>query len=532
MKTFVDLFHQIDQTSKTTEKVEALVAYFKTANEPDVLWTIALFTGKHPKRIANSTQLKTWAAELAQIPYWLIEESHHIVGDLSETIASILPDYPKVSERSLTEWMLALTDVKNKTEETKKAFLIDAWQSFSKAERFVFNKLTSGAFRMGVSQQLVVKAIAKHSGIAENTITHRLMGNWSPISTTYTDLLIQTNPLDNLSKPYPFCLAYGLDTELNQLGQVNEWQAEYKWDGIRAQLIVRNGELFIWSRGEELITQQYPEFAILVNILPNGTVIDGELLAYQQERPLPFAAMQKRIGLKKVTNKHQQQTPIALMAYDLLEFNSVDIRLEPLSERRNLLEQIVEGARQQSPIIPLRLSEAIAVNDWNELAAARMNAPSMGSEGLMLKKCNSIYETGRKKGNWWKWKVDPMTVDAVLIYGQSGSGRRANLYTDYTFAVWNEDGVLVPFAKAYSGLTDVEIKEVDQWIKKNTVDKFGPVRSVKAELVFEIGFEGIQESKRHKSGIAVRFPRILRWRKDKPAAEADTLLNLKSLIPQ
>ncbi|MCU0441286.1 MAG: ATP-dependent DNA ligase [Bacteroidia bacterium] len=532
MKTFVDLFHQIDQTAKTTEKVEALTSYLSSASDEDKVWTIALFTGKHPKRIATSTQLKLWAAELAQIPYWLIEESHHIVGDLSETIANVLPDYPNPSNRSLSEWMLALTAVKKQDEERRKAFLIEAWTSFTKHERFVFNKLTSGAFRMGVSQQLVVKAITRHSGIPENTITHRLMGNWSPIDTNYHSLIVASNPLDAISKPYPFCLAYGLETPLETLGTTNEWQAEYKWDGIRAQLILRNKEVFIWSRGEELITAQYPEFANLPNNLPNGTVIDGELLVYKDDRPLPFAAMQKRIGLKKVTAKNLAQSPIVLMAYDLLEYNGEDIREQPLQTRRLLLQKLIEAAHESSSDIPLHLSQAIAFDYWDQLVQERSNAPTIGSEGLMLKRLSSIYETGRKKGNWWKWKVDPMTVDAVLIYAQSGSGRRANLYTDYTFAVWNEEGALVPFAKAYSGLTDAEIKEVDQWIKKNTIDKFGPVRSVKAELVFEIAFEAIQESKRHKSGIAVRFPRILRWRKDKPASEADTLENLRKSIQQ
>lgn len=325
-------------------------------------------------------------------------------------------------------------------------------------------------------------------------------------------------------------MAYAIENQAHELGNINNWQAEHKWDGIRAQIIVRNGEVYIWSRGEELVTNQYPELNTLITKLPNGTVLDGELLPYKNGKPLSFNEMQKRISRKNISAKMLQQTPVVLFAYDLLEFDGNDIRQQPLWQRRAQLENLIQTLQQTLTNFPILLSPVLQVNTLEQLAEERNKARAVGSEGLMLKRKQSAYEVGRKKGDWWKWKIDPMTIDAVMLYAQSGSGRRANLFTDYTFAVWNNDGLLVPFAKAYSGLKDVEINEVDAWVKKNTIEKFGPVRSVQPQLVFELAFEGINYSSRHKSGVAVRFPRIVRWRKDKPASEADTLENLKKLI--
>lgn len=530
MKAFVDLFTRIDTTTKTNEKVQALTDYLNQAADDDKVWTLALFSGRTPKRIVNTTQLKIWAAESAGVPYWLFEECYHVIGDLSETIAGLVPSGESAHQRSLSEWMLALRQHLKADETSKKDFITSAWSGFTQEERFVFNKLTSGAFRMGVSQKLLIKALSKHSGLDENQLAHRLMGNWDPEQISFAELILTTH--NDHSKPYPFYLAYALEQDAATLGSITDWQIEHKWDGIRSQVIVRSGELFIWSRGEELVTQQYPELAVLTSILPDGTVLDGELLPFKQEQPLPFADMQTRISRKKVSAKLMQQTPVILMAYDLLETHGEDVRSRPMHERRSILESLVQEVTALSPGIPLRISPLVKQASWEDIAAERERSRLLGSEGLMLKRNVSSYEVGRKKGDWWKWKVDPMTVDAVMLYAQGGSGRRANLFTDYTFAVWNDEGKLVPFAKAYSGLTDKEILEVDAWIKRNTLEKFGPVRSVHPELVFELGFEGIQKSTRHKSGVAVRFPRILRWRKDKPASEADTLSNLLSLIEQ
>lgn len=526
MKDFVQLFQQIDATAKTNEKVKALEIYFNQASDEDKLWTIAIFSGRNPKRIVKTTQLKQWAAEVATIPFWLFEECYHIVGDLSETISSLLPDYTGENKLTLAAWIRQMQEHEQVAEEIKKKWIVDAWQQFTKEERFVFNKITSGAFRMGVSTKLMVKALSKHTNLHENTIAHRLMGNWNPYTITYQELLFNEDGSDELSKPYPFYLAYAVEGEVHELGDVRNWQAEYKWDGIRCQFIQRQQQTFIWSRGEDLITEKFPELVVIGNKLTNDAVIDGELIGYKENAVLNFNHLQTRIGRKNVTAKILQEVPAVIFAYDLLELDGVDIRQKPLVERRALLTKLVETTN----IPQLKLSPVIEADTWEQLIQIRSLAREVNSEGLMLKQQQSVYEVGRKKGSWYKWKLDPMSIDAVMIYAMRGSGRRANMYTDYTFAVWNDAGELVPFAKAYSGLTDKEMAAVDAWIKQHTIDKFGPVRSVTPELVFEIGFEGINYSTRHKSGVALRFPRILRWRQDKKKEEVDTLETLKTFI--
>ena len=410
-----------------------------------------------------------------------------------------------------------------------------AWAGLEGMELFVFNKIITGGFRIGVSQKVMVKGLSKATGVDEDTLAHRLMGDWSPHHTTFHDLVLGANEGDDHSRPYPFYLAYGIEgpegtaagagvQDLLPLGDPREWQAEHKWDGIRGQLIVRGGQHYVWSRGEELVTDKYPELEALRKALPDGTVLDGELLAWKDGAPLPFAELQKRIGRKSVGRKLLADVPVVFMAYDLMEHAGVDIRHRPLTERRELLERIVADA--QHPM--LTLSPTLSFTTWEDIVAHREHARTASIEGLMLKRLSSTYEVGRRRGDWWKWKVDPLSIDAVLTFSMQGHGRRADLYTDHTFGLWHE-GQLVTFAKAYSGLTDAEMLEVDAFVKKNTLERFGPVRQVKAELVFEIAFEGISPSTRHKSGVAVRFPRIARWRKDKKPQDADTLESLKRL---
>ncbi|MEO1514144.1 MAG: ATP-dependent DNA ligase [Bacteroidota bacterium] len=526
MKEFAQLFRQLDQTTKINLKVESLAAYFEQVSDRDKLWTIAILSHRRPSRTVKTSLLRQWAAELSQIPLWLFEESYHIVGDLAETIASILPPADRENEYSLTYWIDYIKGLKNLPEEEQREYLLDAWGMMDHAERFVFNKLITGGFRMGVSQKLMVRALSKYTKVDENKLTHRLMGHWDPGEDDFQELIFSENPADDLSKPYPFYLAYALEGEPEALGAIEEWQAERKWDGIRGQLIVRGGELFVWSRGEELVTDKFPEYQALLGALPDGTVIDGEILPYKDGKILSFNLLQTRIGRKNLSKKILSTAPVAVMAYDLLEFGGEDLRERPLSERRQLLEQLM--ASEDLPSV-FMLSDCLQVKNWDELRQARAESRNFQSEGLMLKRKNSPYRVGRKKGDWWKWKVDPLTIDAVMIYAQRGHGRRANLYTDYTFAVW-EGEQLVPFAKAYSGLTDAEIRRVDAFVKRNTKERFGPVRSVKPELVFELAFEGINKSSRHKSGVALRFPRILRWREDKPTEEANTLDDLKALL--
>jgi DNA ligase-1 len=523
MKDFAQLFTNLDQTTKTNEKVAALEMYFNAASERDKLWTIALLSHRRPRRTVTTTLLRQWAAEFAGIPLWIFEESYHIVGDLAETIALVLPPPQGAQSESLSHWIDYIRSLSDLEEEEKKARIFAAWSAMTYEERFIFNKLITGGFRVGVSQKLMTKGLARHTGLDENVVAHRLMGDWSPGEVGFRELLFEGDGTADLSKPYPFFLAHPLEDEPQSLGEGNEWQFERKWDGIRGQLIVRQGELFVWSRGEELLTDKFPELHSLTETLPDGTVLDGEIMPYKDGAPLPFQILQTRIGRKNVTKKSLQEAPVIFKAYDVLEWEGKDIRSRPLIERRALLEDLPFGGS-------LHLSELVEVATWEEMAAERERAREFMSEGLMIKRKSSKYQTGRKRGDWWKYKIDPYTIDAVMIYAQRGHGRRANLYTDFTFAVWDEEGQLVPFAKAYSGLTDNEFYEVTNWVRRNTIERFGPVRSVKAELVFEIAFEGINRSTRHKSGVALRFPRIARWRKDKKAEEADTLEGLMGLL--
>ncbi|MEM7106852.1 MAG: ATP-dependent DNA ligase [Bacteroidota bacterium] len=525
MRAFAELFTQLDQTTKTLAKVDALVNYFSQVDDHDKLWTIAILSYRRPKRPVNSTLIKQWAAEFGEVPYWLFEESYHVVGDLAETISLILPERETDNGYGLAWWVDFIKSLANKEEQEKRELMIWAWSSLSASERFVFNKLLTGGFRMGVSQKLMTRALSKHTGKEENVLAHKLMGNWSPDSTTFQELLLSDRKGEDDSKPYPFYLAYALEEELADLGEPGEWIAERKWDGIRGQIIVRNGEIFVWSRGEELVTDKYPEYHSLKAELAHGTVIDGEILPFKDGELLPFNALQTRIGRKNLTKKILADTPVVFRAYDLLEYHGSDLRSTALEERRTRLVEVVKRTESSS----LQLSEEVVFQAWDELIAHRALSREYRSEGLMLKKRSSEYRSGRKKGDWWKWKIEPLTIDAVMIYAMRGHGRRANLYTDYTFAVWDGDQ-LVPFTKAYSGLTDTEIREVDRFVKKNTIDRFGPVRSVTPELVFEIAFEGINKSPRHKSGIALRFPRIKRWRKDKPKEEANTKSDLLQLL--
>ncbi|QFU08662.1 putative ATP-dependent DNA ligase YkoU [Rhodobacteraceae bacterium THAF1] len=527
MKRFTQLFTALDQTTKTNAKVDALAAYFKDAPEDDRLWTIALLSGRRPKRAITANLLRGWAAEKAGIPLWLFEESYPIVGDLAETMALVLPDATRDSDRTLTDWIGTVRALAGEDEATKKAGILDAWDQLPARERFVFNKLLTGGFRMGVSQKLMTRALSRATDIPESDLAHRLMGEWTPENTSFETLIRAHDPEVDLSKPYPFYLAYQLDNGPETLDSPPEdWAAERKWDGIRGQLVLRGGQHFLWSRGEELMTHRFPEFARLTDYIPPGTVIDGEVLAWGDDAPMSFNALQKRIGRKTVPKKLLTEAPAILYAYDLLEWQGEDIRQRPFSQRRALLETL---SADLPPDAPLKVSPLLSFKTWDALTEIRADSRAHQSEGLMLKRKDAPYRDGRKKGDWWKWKVDPLTIDAVMIYAQQGSGRRANLFTDFTFAVRDGDA-LVPFTKAYSGLTDAEFRKITAWVRKNTLERYGPVRQVTPEHVFEIAFEGIQESPRHKSGVALRFPRMSRWRHDKPMSEANTLDDLKQML--
>lgn len=537
MKAFAALYTALDETNKTNAKLAALETYFRTAPPASAAWVVYFMVGRRPRQAVNSRKLAEWAWEEAGVPAWLFGESYDAVGDIAETITLILPESSTSSDLPLSEWVARLLALRGMEESEQRAEIVQAWCEMDRPQRFIWNKLITGGFRVGVSQQLVIRALATASGIDSAVIAHRLMGDWEPTENFFTTLLEPDTADSDISRPYPFFLAYPIevaeastvaDSFTAQLGERDEWQVEWKWDGIRAQLIRRNGQTFLWSRGEELVTERYPEIAQSASRLPNGTVLDGELLVWVEGKVQPFALLQRRIGRKTVSAKEISSFPVIFLAYDLMELKGKDSRTEPLTWRRAQVEQLAAVANHPR----LLLSPLVDAETWEGLAEQRLESRERGVEGFMLKRRTSPYRVGRQRGDWWKWKIDPYTVDAVLIYAQRGSGKRASLYTDYTFGVWDDEGNLVPFAKAYSGLTDAEIREVDRFIRRNTREQFGPVRTITPDLVFELGFEGIQRSNRHKSGIAVRFPRILRWRQDKKPEEADTLETVRALLPE
>jgi DNA ligase 1 len=528
VKAFSALYDAIDRTTATQGKVAALEAYFRAAPPADAAWAVSFLVGRRPKRLVKAADLRAWAAEAAGIPDWLFEESYAQAGDLAETISLLVPESTtRSSEHPLAYWVeQRLTVLAQMEREQQRAALREAWEALHGSSRFVFNKLITGAFRMGVSDGLVVRALARVSGVAADAISHRLMGQWEPSAAWFTMLTHPDTDDADWSRPYPFYLAYPLEQPLDALGDAGDWQVEWKWDGIRAQLIRRRGKTMLWSRGEELLAGRFPEIEQTAEFLPDGTVIDGEVIAWRDGVPLPFTELQRRINRKTVGKKLLADVPCAMIAYDLLEHAGVDQRSASMTARRENLQQIVRALPTGGTV---HLSPIVSAASWTDVLHARSNARAMKAEGLMLKRSNSAYGVGRKVGDWWKWKVTPLTVDAVLVYAQAGHGRRAGLYTDYTFAVWDGDA-LIPFAKAYSGLTDAEIRDVDRYVRQNTIEKFGPVRTVTPGLVFELAFEGIQESTRHKSGIAVRFPRISRWRTDKLPRDADSLATIRAML--
>jgi DNA ligase-1 len=524
MKTFAALINTLDSTNKTKPKLEAIGKYFNTASEKDKLWVLAIFTGKKPKRPITSTLLKTWALECTAIPEWLFQECYSHVGDLGETIALLLPPQIKDSDYTLSYWMDQIQGIAKKEIAIQKEFVLQSWQVLNTTERFIFNKLIGGSFRIGISNKNMIQALSLAYHIPNTKLTHSLMGEWTVEAVSFDALIHGVYAASDVAQPYPFCLAYPLEQEPDSLGPVQDWQIEYKWDGIRGQIIKREGQINIWSRGEDLVNTQFPELIDAAVALPKDCVLDGEILAYKSGQILNFTELQKRLNRKSITKKMLEEIPIQLFAYDLLELEGVDLRNMPLSKRRPLLEALLA-----IPIPSITLPKIIVTDSWQAATTIRSDAKEVQSEGLMLKHKNSTYHIGRKKGDWWKWKVAPNTIDVVLLYAQRGIGRRSGYYTDYTFGIKDGDQ-LVTIAKAYSGLTDKEIQEVNKFIIKNSLEKFGPVRTVKPELIFEIAFEGIGWSTRHKAGVALRFPRIVRWRKDKTIIEIDDLETLKKMI--
>lgn len=557
MKAFAQLYETLDASTSSLRKLDALLHYLREAAAEDAAWAVYLLAGGKPRQTVPVRVLREAGAQAAGLPPWLFQECYDAVGDLAETIARVLPPASGGAQLSLAQWMAQLLAMRGEPDAVLHDWLQQAWSSLEDSQRFAFNKLITGALRVGVSRQTVVRALARHADLPETLVAQRMMGYTDarrvPDASALARLIeapgagpdAQTAP----GQPYPFCLAHALAGEPDSLGPPQLWQIEWKWDGMRAQIVLRQGGCWIWSRGEDLVTDRFPEVEqaarqwVLADALcSDGVVLDGELLVWNEaeDRPADFAQLQRRMNSRQATPRLQREAPVVFVAYDLLEWAGADWRERPLAERRRRLEHALgAGTSPRSPV-RLGLSQRLTPQgaSWSDLDAQRRTARSRGVEGFMLKRLDSPYGVGRARGErgsiWLKWKIDPLSIDAVLLYAQRGHGRRASLYTDYTFALWDLTDplapVLVPFAKAYSGLSDDEIRQVDAVVRKTTLQTFGPVRSLTPTLVFELGFEGIALSPRHKSGLAVRFPRMLRWRTDKTPADADSLQTLRGLL--
>jgi DNA ligase-1 len=548
MKQFAALYRELDASTSNLVKQAALQRYLQAAEPVDAAWAVYFLAGGRPRQLVPTKLLRLLAQQAAGLPEWLFDESYEAVGDLAETLSLLLPPPTEAHDLGLATWIEQhLLPLRGMAPEPLAEALRAQWRQLAPEERLVYFKLITGAFRVGVSRLQVTQVLAAMSGLDPKRVAQRLMGythiTGRPTAADFAALIAPESDHEQDrqagGQPYPFFLAHPFALPLDQfdavLGPPSQWLIEWKWDGIRAQLVRRGGHVCLWSRGEELVTDRFPELADMGRALPDGTVLDGEVVVWRDDRVQPFAELQKRIGRKTLTPKLLREIPVVLLAYDLLEWEGRDLRALPQHERRVLLDDLVATVQHPSLIA----SPMLHGESWQDLARQRESARAMGVEGMMLKQRHAAYGVGRTKdvGLWWKWKIDPLSVDAVLVYAQRGHGRRASLYSDYTFAVWDappevEGRKLVPFAKAYSGLSDAEMARVDAIVRRTTIESFGPVRSVTPTLVFELGFEGIARSARHKSGIAVRFPRMLRWREDKPVEEADTLQTLAALLPQ
>ncbi|WP_369990087.1 ATP-dependent DNA ligase [Pseudomonas xanthosomatis] len=549
MKAFAELYLRLDATTSSNAKLQALRDYFANAPAADAAWAVYFLAGGRPRQMVPSRLLRELATQLSGLPEWLFEESYQAVGDLAETVSLLLPENPHGSDAGLADWVeQQLLPLRGQPAEQVRERLPQLWAQLDRPSLMLSLKLVTGSLRVGVSKLLVTRALAQLAGLDAKRVAQRMVGytdlSHRPVAASYLKLIAAESADEHQQRggqPYPFFLAHALQLPVEQfdalLGPPQGWQVEWKWDGIRAQVVKRDGQLWVWSRGEELVTERFPELYGLTHMLPDGSVLDGEILVWKPGvegiAVQPFALLQQRLGRKTLGKKLLADAPVVLQAYDLLEYQGEDWRNRPQHVRRQQLEQLLA----EYPLAPVLLSPLLAGDSWADLAGMREASRSLGVEGLMLKQRDALYGVGRTKdmGLWWKWKVDPFSIDAVLIYAQRGHGRRASLYSDYTFAVWDAPfgtpgRSLVPFAKAYSGLSDEEMRRVDGIIRKTTVETFGPVRSVTPTLVFELGFEGIALSKRHKSGIAVRFPRMLRWRHDKTVEQANDLATLQALL--
>lgn len=530
MKRFSELFQEIDRTGSSKRKIALLKKYFSEAPAEDAAWAVYFFSGNKLRRLVSSSELRRIASLASGYPLWVVEECYDTVGDLAETVSLLVPPSEEGEPLRLSELVSEMqSSLEGASPEEQEEYLQRKWAAMTFSQRFLFTKLLTGGLRVGVSKNIVMQALSELSGVDRPKIAERLLGNWHPSASLFQALTASTEERGDAGQgPLPFFLAYPLEAEPETLGDISDWMVEWKWDGIRAQLIRDEEKVLLWSRGEELVNESFPELCdAALREIPAGATLDGELLAWRGEEPLPFSQLQRRLNRKRVGKKLQEEVPVTFLAYDLLRSEGEDLRAKSGEERRGLLEELFQEMEHSHRF---RLSPLLEPVSWDEVREIRERGRAALTEGVMIKKRESPYGSGRSRGPWWKWKVDPYEIDAVLLYAQKGHGKRADLFSDYTFAVWGEEGDLVPVAKAYSGLTEQEMREVDQFVRRNTKERFGPVRSVTPELVFELAFDDLQPSSRHRSGIALRFPRMKRWRRDKPVEEADSLETLSALL--
>jgi DNA ligase-1 len=548
LRRFSRLFEDLDRSLGSRERVEHLVAYFADVDPADAAWALQALLGRQRRRLLSGRRLREIAQVLLPWPDWLFDSCHGQVGDSAETIALLWQGRPSTTQQlpPLHHWMETLLPQLAALEgDAQITGLQELWDSLGPSELLVVNKLLTGGFRVGVGPALVLRALARLSGLEPLELQQRLMGGFTPSAEAFRRLLAESPAGERpISTPYPFFLASPLEPGQLDDTACTDWCVEWKWDGIRGQLIRRQGQAFLWSRGEELLNDSFPELISAAEALADGTVLDGEVLVWPagDACPRPFMELQRRLGRISPGRELLRLAPAVFMAYDLLEVAGEDLRALPLRQRRQRREQQKghglegQGLEGEGASERLRLSPRLSLSDWSALEQLRRQARATAAEGLMLKALASPYLAGRRRGHWWKYKLEPWRLDAVLLYAQPGSGRRASLHSDCTFGLWEQSPQgsaqprLVTFAKAYSGLEDRELEELDRWIRRNTTERFGPVRAVRPLQVFELAFEGLQLSKRHRSGIAVRFPRISRWRHDKPAEEADTLAHALALL--
>jgi DNA ligase 1 len=517
---FAPLLDSLAFTPSRLGKLRLMHEYFMSTPDPDRGWALAALTGELSFAGVKPAQIRDLVLE--RVDAELFSLSHDFVGDLAETVALI---WPKKHGANHVPSLSEVVDSMAVATRDSSGALLGAWlDALDATARWALLKLATGALRVGVSARLAKTALAEDSTASLDEIE----AVWHALHPPYTELFAWLEgraarpELGDRPTFTPLMLAQPLEEDDIPKLSPADYRAEWKWDGIRVELVGRGGERRLYSRSGDDIGAAFPDLLATLN---EDVVLDGELLVMRDGVIAPFNDLQQRLNRKIATSKMIADYPAWLRLYDILERAGEDLRPLPFDERRHRLEQWYRAA----PRTRMDISPLLPFTAWDQLREFRDTARERAIEGLMLKRGDSAYVSGRPKGPWFKWKRDALTVDTVLMYAQRGHGKRSSFYSDYTFGVWRE-AELVPVGKAYSGFTDEELRRLDRWIRDHTIDRFGPVRAVEPDLVLEVAFDSVHRSTRHKSGLAMRFPRIHRIRWDKPAAEADQVETLAKLV--